>query len=252
MDRKNNIPVVFISSTVEDLEPYRAAARDAALSAGFHPDMFEHWPASGQRRPAAECLSRVSKADVLVVIVAHRYGWMPGSPDQPPNQRKSITWLECERAHDKGKEVLAFLVDKDAGWHDKLKDSYRLAAAAEEGKDTEELRMQVRQDIAGLKDFKRWLGDGRIRATFKNFDEFEGKLAIALRDWRDRHPEFAKPLQPVRAGQHDPRKYLEYLRGQTAWIDIRGLQVGTGKAHKFPIEDLYIRLTTASTVGELD
>src|SRR3989442_9899017 len=40
------------------------------------------------------------------------------------------------------------------------------------------------------------------------------------------------------------------LREETASIDIRGLQVGTGKANRFPIDDLYIPLTTSS--GSLD
>ena len=43
----------------------------------------------------------------------------------------------------------------------------------------------------------------------------------------------------------DPSKYLAWLREHTAWIDIRGLQVGAGKAYRFPIQDLYIPLTTA-------
>jgi cellulose biosynthesis protein BcsQ len=48
----------------------------------------------------------------------------------------------------------------------------------------------------------------------------------------------------------DPAKYLETLRRETAFIDIRGLQVGTGKAYRFPIEDLYIPLTTAAEPGK--
>jgi predicted NACHT family NTPase len=44
----------------------------------------------------------------------------------------------------------------------------------------------------------------------------------------------------------DPTVYLKYLREQTAWIDIRGLQPGAGKAYRFPIEDLYIPLTMQS------
>jgi len=113
---RQDIPVVFISSTVEDLKPYRRAAERAATSAGLYPIMFEHWPARDRRRPVTECLRRVSKADVLVVIAAHRYGWIPGPPDQPPSQQKSITWLECEHAQAENKEVLLFLVDKDAEW----------------------------------------------------------------------------------------------------------------------------------------
>ena len=237
---------MFISSTVEDLKAYRKAAQDAALSAGFQPILFEHWPAKDQRRPVAECLSHVSQADLLVVIVAHRYGWVPGPPDQPPDEHKNITWMECEHAHGENKEVLAFLVDKDAAWPVDFKDSHTLSVAVEEGKCTEELVRRVERDIAGLRQFKRWLDDGRLRVHFRNVDEFEGKLGIALRDWRDRHPEFKPP--PVPPG--DPHKYLEALREQTGWINIRGLMVGSGKAQRFPIDQLYIPLTTASGLTE--
>ena len=38
-------PTVFISSTVEDLEPYRDAVRDGAIRAGYAVDMCEYWNA---------------------------------------------------------------------------------------------------------------------------------------------------------------------------------------------------------------
>ncbi|MCC7155287.1 MAG: SUMF1/EgtB/PvdO family nonheme iron enzyme [Bryobacterales bacterium] len=44
----------------------------------------------------------------------------------------------------------------------------------------------------------------------------------------------------------DPARYLQWLGDLTARIDIRGLVVGTGKAHNFPIEDLYVPLSTAA------
>ena len=44
----------------------------------------------------------------------------------------------------------------------------------------------------------------------------------------------------------DPPWYLRSLREETAYIDIRGLQVGSGKANRFSIEDLYITLKTTS------
>ena len=59
-------------------------------------------------------------------------------------------------------------------------------------------------------------------------------------EWRERRG-YARP-----AAVNDPGRYLEDLREQTRYIDIRGLQVGTGKAYRFPITDLYIPLTTAS------
>jgi formylglycine-generating enzyme required for sulfatase activity len=44
----------------------------------------------------------------------------------------------------------------------------------------------------------------------------------------------------------DPTRYFESLRKRTAYIDIRGLQVGSGRAPRFPIDELYIPLTTTA------
>ena len=55
---------VFISSTSEDLKEYRVAARDAAIAAGFLPDMMEYFAASGGP-PLGVCLERVSSCDVV-------------------------------------------------------------------------------------------------------------------------------------------------------------------------------------------
>jgi hypothetical protein len=94
------IPTVFISSTSEDLKAYRQAARDAAVAARFHPEMMEYFPAGGQYPPLEACRAKVGEADVIVAIVAHRYGSVPDAADP-----KNITWLECEEAVRKGKEV---------------------------------------------------------------------------------------------------------------------------------------------------
>ena len=56
-------------------------------------------------------------------------------------------------------------------------------------------------------------------------------------------------IRPTPAG---PTTYLCDLLTKTAFIDIRGLQVGKGQAHRFPIEDLYISLTTALAPPGLD
>ena len=94
---------MFVSSTSEDLKPHREAARDAAVGADFRLRMMEYFVAGGDRPPLAACLAKVSEADVLCVLVAHRYGWVP--PDQPAGGNKSITWLECERAVGEGKHA---------------------------------------------------------------------------------------------------------------------------------------------------
>ena len=119
---------VFISSTSEDLKEYRIEARDAVLSVGLRPVMMEYFATTGGP-PLAECLARVSACKVLVVVAAHRYGWVPG--DQTPGGYQSITWLECERAREEGKQVIPFLLDKDADWPAERRESYRSADAIE-------------------------------------------------------------------------------------------------------------------------
>src|ERR1039457_251648 len=154
------VPRVFISSTIEDLATYRAKATAAANTAGFLPVMLEYFTASGARPPLAECLTKVRDCDVLVVMVAHRYGWKP-----PSRRGRSITWLECEEAVSRGKEVLAFLVEDKCEWPARLKDSRRIAAAKKAGA-TPKLLAAIQSDIAQLEKFKKWLSGLGIRGTF--------------------------------------------------------------------------------------
>ncbi len=127
-----NTPQVFISSTSEDLEPYRKAAEEAALKAGFHPIMFEYWAAGGNP-PLQECLARVEPADLLVVMVAKRYGWVPGGGI------RSITWLECEQANEQGIEILPFVLDEATDWPARFDESHRWDEALETGASDDEL-----------------------------------------------------------------------------------------------------------------
>jgi hypothetical protein len=232
----------FISSTSEDLVAYRAKARDAALSVGVFPEMMEHFTASGKHKPLAECLAKVNECHVLVVIVAHRYGWKP-----PGQEGKSVTWLECLEAERQGKEVIAFLVDEKCEWPENFRDRYRIAEAAENGTASVELLTEVQADIAALQKFKAWLNERAIRRTFRNPDELHSEVRGALNEWKERQKPGSVASAAVAAGHSDPTEYLKQLRNQCAWIDIRGLQVGAGKAHRFPIEDLFIPLTMLST-----
>jgi serine phosphatase RsbU (regulator of sigma subunit) len=188
---KAEIPVAFISSTSEDLKKYREGARDAALGARFHPDMQESFTVSGARPPLAECLARVSQADVLVVLVAHRYGWVP--PDQAGADHKSITWLECDQAVRCGQEVLAFILDDNFAWPEEYREEHQIVVAVRDGKGTPELLADVQRRVARLRDFKKWLNERGIRALFTTPEDLRGKVSDALREWRARHREFAPP-----------------------------------------------------------
>src|ERR1022692_2196239 len=58
--------------------------------------MMEYFPASGHAPSLPACLEMVAEAEAVVVIVSHRYGWVPDDPANP--DAKSITWLECDHA----------------------------------------------------------------------------------------------------------------------------------------------------------
>jgi formylglycine-generating enzyme required for sulfatase activity len=231
------VPKVFISSTVDDLKEYRQAAKDAALRVGFLPVMFEHWPASGNRLPLEACMQAVAECDLLIAIVAHRYGWVPGGEGE--HGIRSITWLECEKAVQSGKEVLGFVLDDETPWRAELKEGYALVTALDRGIPTTEDLLAIRRSIDQLKEFKTWLRSRGVRATFRTPEDLRAEVIAALNDWRGRHRLGAASEIKEAA---DFTRYLRHLREICGFIDIRGLQVGSGKVNKFSIEDLYIDL----------
>ena len=88
--------------------------------------------------------------------------------------------------------------------------------------------------------------DGSIASgvnEYQNSQRFERLFEQHLRDYLTylRHIEGI----PCPAPSPDPTKYLQDLRADCGEISIRGLAVGTGKAHSFPIDELYIELSTA-------
>ena len=52
-------------------------------------------------------------------------------------------------------------------------------------------------------------------------------------------------LRSFTPGKSDPTKYLKDLHEKCSHIDVRGLVVGSGKAPRLPIEEVYIPLTVA-------
>jgi hypothetical protein len=198
-DKKRTAPTVFVSSTNIDLETYRKEAAMAAHAAGFHADLQENWTAE-DHPPLDTCLGRVCQADALVVIVAHRYGWVPEDTKRNPDS-KSITWLECEEAVAKGKDVLAFVIDDHTDWPSHLKDDAELKQAIEESdfKKATELMKETEWRVEQLKAFKRWIGSRGLRRTFKTQEELKLEVERALRQWRPQltSPHPAKPNTPL-------------------------------------------------------
>ena len=106
---------VFVSSTYEDLKPYRAAVGRAIQQLGHQPIMMENF-VSSSNPPKRECLDKVRESDILIGIYAYRYGSVPRGDDS------SITEQEYQYALSKGKEVYCFLVAPEAKWPESQKD----------------------------------------------------------------------------------------------------------------------------------
>ena len=104
---------VYVSSTYQELIEYRAAVDRALRRMGHDVVGMEQYEAEGSK-PVERCRADVRNADVYVVIVAWRYGYVPDG--DPPPRRRSITEIEHDEAETTGKPVLAFLLDPEAPW----------------------------------------------------------------------------------------------------------------------------------------
>ncbi|NUP23626.1 MAG: DUF4062 domain-containing protein [Streptomyces sp.] len=105
---------VYLSSTVSDLEKYRAAVLARLRKLPLDVVAMEDY-AAFEERPLEKCLADVASCDVYVGLFAFRYGFVPEVGPQNPDGR-SITELEYRKAGEAGRKRLIFLVDDDASW----------------------------------------------------------------------------------------------------------------------------------------
>lgn len=163
---------VFLSSTAQDLVPYRQVADDTILRLSQDTVVMERFgPISGE--PVEVCERKARASDVVVCIVAHRYGFVP------EKGKGSITRREVEAAKAAGKEVLAWIVADDHSWTEKreqdlLTDPTVLADPARQA--------EVIDGIRALADFKAWLRGTFVCETFTTPDDLGRKIAIALKN----------------------------------------------------------------------
>jgi hypothetical protein len=235
-------PDVFLSSTSDDLKEHREQAAKAALANGFFPRMMEYFPARGDAPTLPACLAMVAQAEVevVVVLVAHRYGWVPDGPENP--DAKSITWLECDYAWEVTKaEVLAFLVDPVYPWPAELRENYRLIAERDQpNRKYNQIRKEVQRNEKKLAEFKQKLS-GKFRGTFTDAASVRTVVSEALAAWRLRHPTIAT------ASYRDPDTYLKALENDTRQIRITGLTTRRAEPYFFGIDEIYIPLTTLAS-----
>ncbi len=229
---------IFLSSTATDLEAHRRAVLETLQRMDITVVAMESFGARSTP-PVEWCTGRAAAADALVVIVAHRYGWVPPE-EQGGDSERSITWLEVEAAEAAGKPVFAFLVDSDAMWT-QAREQDRLLAA---GDDSSRIGEIVRA-VQGLQAFRDDLKQRYVIDRFSTPDDLARKVASSLHSWdRERRGHrAAATVAPVTG----TAGYLADVLAETSRIDIRGIASAGGagrQALSYAIEDLYTPLRT--------
>ena len=100
---------VFLSSTGNDLRPYRdQIIEDAPGHDLFRIDFMEEWGARS-RPPLALCRDKVRAADIFAGLIGTYRGWEP----EGDGRQRSITEMEYDWALEYGKARLMFVAPKD-------------------------------------------------------------------------------------------------------------------------------------------
>lgn len=178
---------VFLSSTAEDLSEYRRVADDTILRLSQESIAMERFgPHPGT--PLEECERMARESDVVVCIVAHRYGSIPEGADA------SFTHREVEAAHKAGKKVLAWIVEDKHPWtetteQDLFIDSTVLGNPAREA--------EVKERIRKLLEFKAWLRKTVISESFTTAEDLGRKIAIALHKHIPQQPTQSVPQDKI-------------------------------------------------------
>jgi hypothetical protein len=168
---------VFVSSTYLDNKERRQIVQDAITTANMVWHGMEIFTAS--TRPTVEkCRDFAEEADVLVGIIAWRYGW------EPEGQDKSITEIE----YDAAKERLMFLLDRE------------LPVNPESDFDPGSKRWK-KQDK--LEAFIKKFSDDQMPTLFRE-ETLQAKVLVALQEWQKEREPQTKPKPPPKTESRPP------------------------------------------------
>lgn len=153
---------IYISSTKRDLVEHRAAVDRTLRRMGHDTIGMEQYIAEGGK-PLDRCKQDVAAADLYVVIVAWCYGSVPVGLTEP-NEQRSFVELELDEAKEKGKTVLAFLLDPETPWPPNLVDA--MGSISGQGNKVAALRAR--------------LGGNYLSGIFRTPDDLASQVAAAV------------------------------------------------------------------------
>jgi Domain of unknown function (DUF4062) len=179
---------VYVSSTFEDLVEHRTAVFQVLRQIGHDVVSMEDYPAA-DTVPLSKVLADIETCDVLVEIVAWRYGYLPDAEDITAGGiaianaipgETSITRYEYLKAVESQKPVLAFLLDERVAWPPHFIEGVRDPKAAQ-----------------ALRAFRAELQRKHMVAYFTTPDSLASRVATALATVGMRHELRARLLDPV-------------------------------------------------------
>jgi Domain of unknown function (DUF4062)/TIR domain len=208
---------IYISSTIQDLREFRVEVYKAVRRLGHLSVAMEDWAASDI--PALEAsLRAVRESDVVIVLVAWRYGYVP------PGQDVSITELELRAAREADIPCLVFLAPDDAPWPPAFVDA----------------------DTSRIRAFRSSLLQQFVVAFFQNPEELALRVANALHTWVAKGasvPPTVPAAVEVAEAPPGPEIFVSYAHEDAAMAESIATRLGKERWSVFWDREIPVGLT---------
>jgi len=214
--RPGDRPRLFLSSTVEDLAPFRAVVLHVCQRLGADVVAMEDF--GPDPRTAVElCREKIESADLFVGLYAHRYGYVPDD-----HGGRSITQLEYEWATGRrpAPTLLLFVVDDELPWPPKWVDR---GASSER-----------------LQEFIGRLRAAHVTDTLTTPEQLREDLFVHLPGFLTQAPAALAPRLPPLPAPPEPFVAHQYALLQTARVigrdaELASLDAWGGDPHAAPL-----------------
>lgn len=177
-------PLVFVSSTKEDLEEYRVALLKSFPSLDVLYRGMEFFGSRSQK-PIKTMLAELRQCDVYLGIIGHRYGSIDAET------KLSYTELEYQKAVEFGIEVKCFIIE---GAQPIAADRYE----------------QNQESADKLKKLKQLIRERHVTESFSTPEDLTAKVAHSLAQWIAENEQSWKRLR-YRPINHFEDRYVRQL-----------------------------------------